>query len=584
MQFSRLAETFEAVEATTKRLEMTDLLVDLINQTSNEEIDKIVYLTIGELHPAYLGIELGIAVKLAIRSISQVLGKDEKEVERKYKQMGDLGKTVEQLLQETSQATLTKKPLTVERVYCTLDKIARAYGAGSQEEKIRLFANLLCDATPKEARYITRIVLGRMRLGVGGMTLLDAIAIAYTGGKEERAPIERAYNITSDIGYIARTLATGGIGAIKTIKVNLGRPIKPQMAERLKTLEEILEKMDGQCVAQYKYDGLRIQSHLSPQRVVLFSRRQENVTSQFPDIVRALKESVVATESILDGEAVPIDPNTGELMPFQAISQRRGRKYDIEQMAREIPVALCLFDILYKDGEDLTLHLYPERRRILRETVRTTDRIRIAEDIVSNNPQEIEAFFNKAIQDGTEGLICKSVQSDSVYEAGHRGWRWIKWKRSYRSELADTVDLVAVGAYAGRGRRAGTYGALLMAAYNPQKDEFFSVTKLGSGFTDEDLARLTELFEPHLIPKKHPRVNSKVEADFWFIPVKVFEITGDEITLSPVHTCGFAAIREGSGLAIRFPRLIKLRDDRTPEDATTVEEIIQIYKLQLKKI
>ncbi len=584
MQFSKLVETFEDVEATTKRLEMTDFLVDLINETPKEEIDKVVYLATGELYPAYLGIELGVAVKLAMRSISMVSGRKEEEIEANYKKVGDLGISVEELLEEKSQTTLAKKPLTVERVYSTLDGIARASGAGSQEEKIRLFANLLSDATSKEAKYITRMVLGRLRLGVGEMTLLDALAIAYTGGKEERVPIERAYNLTSDIGYVARTLAVGGIEAIKRTKVTFGRPIKPQMAERLKTLEEILDKLGGECVAQYKYDGLRMQSHLSSQEVVLFSRRQENITSQFPDIVQALKESVAVDECILDGEAVPIDPDTGDLMPFQVISQRRGRKYDVEQMAREVPVALCLFDILYKNGEDLTLLPYLDRRRILRETIRPTDRIKIAEDIVSDDVEEIEAFFNKAIQDGTEGLICKSVQSDSVYEAGHRGWRWIKWKRSYRSEMADTVDLVAIGAYAGRGRRAGTYGALLMAAYDPEKDQFSSVTKLGSGFTDEDLTRLTELFEPYLIPKKHPRVDSLAEADFWFVPAKVFEITGDEITLSPIHTCGFNAIREGSGLAIRFPRLIRFRDDRTPEDATTVKEILQMYELQLKKI
>ena len=584
MQFSILTEIFEAIEATTKRLEMTDLLVDLLRKTPKEEIDRVVYLTTGELHPAYLGIELGVAVKLAMRSISIVSGKDEEKIESSYKQTGDLGETVEQLLREKSQTTLAKEPLTLERVYTTLDRIAQASGTGSQEEKIRLLANLLSDSTPKEAKHITRMVLGRLRLGVGDMTLLDALAVAYAGRKEEREQIERAYNLTSDIGYVAKILAAGGREAINNVKVTFGRPIKPQMAERLKTLEEILEKMGGECVAQYKYDGLRIQSQISPKEVILFSRRQENVTDQFPDIVQALKESVTTDEVILDGEAVPTDPNTGELMPFQVISQRRGRKYDIEQMAREVPVALCLFDILYKDGEDLTLRPYLERRRILTETIHSTDRIRIAEDIISNDPKEIEAFFSKAIQEGTEGLICKSTAPDSVYEAGHRGWKWIKWKRSYRSEMTDTVDLVAIGAYAGRGRRAGTYGALLMAAYDPNKDQFFSVTKLGSGFNDRDLAHLPKIFEPYLVPNRHPRVDSIMDADFWFVPAKVFEVIGDEITLSPIHTCAFGAIREGSGLAIRFPRLIKSREDRAPEDATTVEEIVQIYNLQLKKI
>lgn len=579
-----MTDACEKVEATTKRLEMTELLVQLIKKTPPETIDKVVYLIIGELYPPFMGIELGIAEKLAIKAIGIVTGRPDSQVEQEYKKLGDLGKTVSALLGQKTQTTLTSEPLSVERVYETLEKIAHATGSGAQETKIKLLVSLLNDASPVEAKYITRMVLGKLRLGVADMTVLDALAVAYGGGKQFRESIERAYNVSSDIGYVARILATQGMEGIEHFKITFGRPVKPQLAERLSTLEEILEKLGGRCSAEYKYDGLRIQSQISPKGIQLFSRREESITSQFPDLVEALREAVTAKEAILDGECVPVDPNTGDLLPFQVVSQRRGRKYDIEKMMGEVPVVLFVFDLLYLNGEDLTLKPYPERREMLSKVVRRTDTIRIAENIVSGSAQEIESYFEKAVHEGTEGLICKSIGPDSVYEAGKRGWQWIKWKRSYRSEMTDTVDLVAVGAFAGRGKRAGSYGALLMAAYNEDEERFDTVCKLGSGFTDEDLAKLPGIFKPYQRSEPHPRVSSLMKPDVWFVPTKVLEIIGDEITLSPLHTCGFGAVREGSGLAIRFPRLVKFRDDRAPEDATTNKEILEMYNRQLKKV
>ena len=584
MLYDLLAQAFERIEQTTKRLEMTDLLVDLLRKTPKEEIDKVCFLCLGELHPPYLGIELGIAEKLAIRAISIASGWNEEDVVRDFKEAGDLGRTIEKILAEKSQRTLTNERLTVERVYGTLDKIARLSGKGTQEGKIRLLAGLLNDATPREAKYILRTVMGRLRLGIADMTLLDALAILYGGGKQSRPIIERAYNLSSDIGYVAKLVAYGGLEAAEKATVTVGRPIKPQMAERLKTLEEILGKLGGKCAAEYKYDGIRIQAHVSPERIVLFSRRQENITSQFPDLVKGLRQSVKARTAVLDGECVPVDPNTGDLLPFQVVSQRRGRKYDIQRMTEEVPVVLFLFDLLYVDGEDLTMRSYLERTSRLETVIQPSENVRLATRIISDDPSEIETFFQKAINDGTEGLVCKSVAENSFYEAGKRGWMWIKWKRSYRSEMADTVDLVVVGAFAGRGRRAGTYGALLMAAYNEEEDSFDTVCKLGSGFTDEDLANLPRRLEPFSVQEKHPRVNALLDPDVWFAPQVVMEVIGDEITLSPVHTCAYNVIRKGSGLAIRFPRLVRLREDRSPEDATTVSEIMELYRMQLKQV
>jgi len=583
MLFKTLVEHFEKLEATTSRLAMIDILVHLFRETPPDIMDKVVYLTLGEVYPPYVGLEIGLADKLVLRAISLATGIPDGRVEQEYKALGDSGLVAEKLLSVKRKAALFSQPLTVEKVYATLEKICRVSGEGAQDTKIKLFAGLLTDSTPKEAKYLSRIVSGKLRLGVAEMTILDALAVAYGGSRELRDTIERAYNMTSDIGLIAKTLAEGGVKAVENIKITIGRPIKPQLAERLSSLDEILEKLNGRCIAEYKYDGIRVQAHVADGKVILFSRRQENITEQFPDIVEALKKCVKASEAILDGEAVPIDPNTGELLPFQVVAQRR-RKYDIEKYAEEIPVTLFLFDILYLDGVDLTVKPYLERKKLLESVIEETDRVKLAQYIISGNPEEIESFFHKSIEEGTEGLICKSILPSSVYEAGKRGWQWIKWKRSYRSEMTDTVDLVVVGAFAGRGKRAGTYGALLMAAYNPDKDRFETVCKLGSGFTDEDLAKLPEMFKPYLINHKHPRVESNIEADYWFVPVIVAEVIGDEITLSPMHTCGFGAIKPKSGLAIRFPRLVKFREDKGPEDATTTAEIIEMYRMQLKTI
>jgi len=584
MLYEILSDTFGRIEETSKRLEMTAHLVELLRKSPPDEIDKVCYLSMGELHPPYLGIELGVAEKLAVRAISEASGKSPKEVTESYKASGDLGKTVEDFLKGKPQKTLSDRKLTVGRVYDTLDRIARASGKGTQETKIRLLSGIVNDATPQEAKYILRTVVGRLRLGIADMTLLDAFAIVYGKGKESRPDIERAYNLSSDIGHVARLLAQEGIEAVRNYRISLGRPIKPQMAERLKTLDEIMEKLGGRCAAEYKYDGLRIQAHVSPERIDLFSRRQEKITDQFPDVLKGLRKSIKAETAVLDGECVPVDPNTGDILPFQVVSQRRGRKYEIQRMTEEVPVVLFLFDALLIDGEDLTRNDYLSRTSRLSDVVKEGESVRIATRLISSSPAEVEAFFDKAINEGTEGLVCKSVAPDSAYEAGKRGWMWIKWKRSYRSEMADTVDLVVVGAFAGRGRRAGTYGALLMAAYNQAEGTFDTACKLGSGFTDEELFKLPKMLEPFVTPRRDPRINALLEPDIWVSPSIVLEVIGDEITLSPVHTCAFDSIRKGSGLAIRFPRLVKRRDDRGPEDATTVKELTDLYRMQLKQI
>ena len=286
----------------------------------------------------------------------------------------------------------------------------------------------------------------------------------------------------------------------------------------------------------------------------------------------------------MEAEAVAVDPETGEMKPFQELMHRR-RKYRIREAMEEQPITLFMFDVLYVDGKDLTLKPYPVRHRHLENVIEQTDHVKVAEYTIAEDPEQLELFFEKTVESGSEGIICKSVNEDSVYQAGARGWNWIKYKRDYRSEMTDTIDLVVVGALHGRGRRARTYGAFLLAAYDPDKDAFETVTKVGTGFTDADLEKLPNMLKKHQIAHRHPRVDSTIEMDVWFEPAVVIETRGAEITLSPIHTCAMNVIREASGLAIRFPRFTgKYRVDKSPEDATTTKEVVEMYRSQLKRI
>ncbi len=584
MLFSELVEFYERIEATTKRLEMTDILVELFKKTSPEIIDKVVYMTLGELYPPFVGIELGVAEKLALRALKAVTGASEKKIQELYGKLGDVGLVAEKLLTSKAQITLFIEPLTVERVYSSLEKIARTMGEGAIETKLQILVGILGSAQSKEAKYIMRMVTGTMRLGIADMTILDALAVAYGGSKEVRDVFERAYNISSDIGLVAKVAAEGGVKAIKEFKIRVGNPIRPMLAERLPTAEEILEKLDGKGLAEFKYDGERMQIHKRGEEIIIFSRRQENITAQYPDVVNYARNCIKAKEAIVECEVVAIDPETGEMLPFQELMHRR-RKYDIEEAIENYPVNMFFFDVLYADGEDLTSKPLLERREVLERIIDVNESVMLTESKLVKDPKELEVFFLKAVENGCEGVIVKSTSSESVYKAGARGWLWIKYKRSYVSKMVDTVDLVVVGAFYGRGKRRGKFGALLMAAYNPEEDVFESVCKVGSGFTDEDLAKLPEMLSPYISKDKPPRVDSNMQPDVWLKPAIVLEIIGDEITLSPIHTCYWGLVKEGAGLAIRFPRFTgRFRLDKSPEDATTSSEIKSMYERQLKKV
>lgn len=486
---------------------MTDLLVDLFRRTPEDLIEKVVYLTQGKLYPDFFGIEIGVAEKLALRTIAKATGHGEKEVEKDYQKSGDLGETAQSFLEKRAQVVLFREPLTVEVVYENLDKMARAAGPGSIDQKVRLLAGLLADATPKEAKYILRTVTGKLRLGIADMTVLDALAVAYTGDKANRPILERAYNLSSDLGAVAKAVAKEGLEGVKRFRITVGNPIRPMKAQRLPTVQEILEKLGGTGAAEYKLDGERLQVHKKGDRVTLFSRNLENISGHYPDALELSRTHIKAGEAVVECECVAVDPDTGELRPFQELMHRR-RKYGVEEAMKEYPVSLFMFDVLYADGEDYTQKPYTERRKTLEKIMVEDDQVKVVPNLVTGDLKALEGFFEESIQDGCEGLLIKDLQS--VYQAGSRGFSWIKWKREYRSELTDTIDLAVVGAFHGRGRRAGRYGAFLLAAYDEEADVFRTACKCGTGFTDEDLERFPRLLEPHRIPHVHGRVDSKL--------------------------------------------------------------------------
>jgi DNA ligase-1 len=579
-----MSEVYEKIEATTKRLEMTDLLVGFLKNTPKDMVDKVAYLTQGKIYPDFMGVEIGVAERLAVKALARASGAEESAIEDDLKRSGDIGESGRKFLGTKKQVTFFQQSLTVQRVYDTMDKMAKASGSGAVNQKLGLLAGLLSDASPREAKYILRTVTGNLRLGIADMTVLDALAIAFGGGKEAREDVERAYNICSDLGRVAKAIVEKGLDGVKKFEVSVGEPIRPMLAERLSSPEAILEKFGGKCAAEYKYDGERLQAHKRGNEVTLFSRRLENISRQYPDAVDLFKKYVKAENAILECECVAVDADTGEMRPFQELMHRR-RKYGVEEAIEEYPVSLFVFEALYVDGKDLTFSSYPVRRNALEKTISQSDRVKLANSVIAADVKELERFFLEAIEDGCEGLVCKSIAKDSVYQAGARGWLWIKYKRDYKSEMTDTVDLVVVGAFHGRGKRAGSYGAVLLAAYNPDNDTFETVTKCGTGFTDEDLVRLPKMLEKHVVKQKHSRVNSLLDADVWFEPVVVLEVLGAEFTLSPIHTCAMDSVRKGSGLAIRFPRFTgNYRIDKSAEDATTASEIVEMYGKQLKRI
>jgi DNA ligase-1 len=577
VQYRIVAEAYRDLEQATARLALIDRLAALLAQTPAELLATVCYLCQGLIAPEFAGVELGLAEKLAARAVATATGASAEQVLASLRQTGDLGQAAEQLL----AATAADRPATLQvtAVVDALHQIAKAEGQGSQGRKLELLVGLLAQATPLEARYLLRLVTGTLRLGVGTPTILDALATVHLGGRSARPALERAYNICCDLGLVATTLVSGGLAAVERLQVRPGNPVRAMLAQRLSDAAEILAKLGGRCAAEYKYDGVRVQAHRTADgEIELFTRRLDRVGNQFPDIVKLLQAGLGPREAILEGEVVAFDPASGELRPFQEVMFRR-RKHGIADAVRDVPVSLFCFELLYADGQDLTRLSYPERRARLAEAITPSARLRLSTAIHVSDTAALEAAFEQAVTDGCEGLLCKSLSPTAGYQAGARGWLWIKLKRDYRTELSDTVDLVVVGALAGRGRRRGMYGALLLAAYDPAADVFKTVCKVGTGFSDAELAALPQRLAPLARAERPARVDARQGADVWFEPAVVVEVLGAELTLSPNHTAAWGQIKQDAGLALRFPRFTgRWRDDKAPEDATTTQELVELYR------
>lgn len=575
-----LAQAYDNIENTSGTLDKIQLFSELLSRADSSEIGEIISLTMGKLHPDWKSQpEIGIAEKMAVQVVASAASVSEGDVKKILQKTGDIGSTAEHLLLESAQATLFAEDLTVDYVYDVLDQTANLSGSGSSKTKISKLVGLLTDAAPIEARYILRTVTGSLRLGLGDMGLIDALATAFTGSRDSRGEIENAFNVCSDLSRVASVLANHGIDAVRSIMTEVGVPIRMMAAKKLSTPSEIIEKAGGKALVENKYDGERVQIHKNGKEVILFSRRQEVITEQYPDVVHLVIEHVKADTCVMEGECVAIDPETGDMRPFQELMRRR-RKTEIEATRKEVPVAIFLFDILYLNGEDVTSESMLKRRDLLEKTIEVTDRVQLTTAELTEDPERLQEIFEESISSGHEGVIAKAVHKDSTYQAGSRSWLWIKLKASYTEGLADSADLVLVGAIHGRGKRAGLYGAFLAAVYDQNNDTYPTVCKIGTGFTDDVLVEFKERLDEFKIENKHAKVISDMNADVWFEPVKVIEVLGDEITKSPTHPAGRQYLKD-SGLAIRFPRFTgRWRDDKDPTQATTVDDLIEAFERQ----
>lgn len=571
--FRKLAEIFEKLEKTSSSLAMIDILADFFPKISPEEIKISAYLLRGEISPPYEGLEIGMADKMVMRAIAKSANIEIGKIKDLFNKTGDLGLVVESL-KSYDVGHRKIDGLSIEEVFEGLVEIAKTTGAGSQEKKLNLLEDLLAKTSGLEAKYIIRAILGTLRLGVGEMIFLYGLAKAF-GNKKQKEVLEYAYNVLSDLGEVGRLVAGKGIGKIGEIKPKVGVPIRMMSANRIQDLKEVKKHIFGRVSVEDKYDGERIQAHIRKTgKTVLFSRRQENITHQYPDIIKGLRKSFKGKEAIVEGEVVAYDEKKDELLPFQILMSRR-RKHKIEEYAEKIPARFFLFDLLYLDGKNFLPKIFKERREAIERMFREIGPIRFGRSAVVEELEGIEAYFADAVQRGNEGVMIKDW--GGIYQAGSRGWLWIKFKKDYQKGLTDTFDLAVVGAIYGAGRRAGTYGSLLAAAYDPKTNEYYSFTKVGAGLTDDNLAKLPRMFEKYRLKEKSKLVETEMECDLWFEPKIVMEISGADITVSPVHSAAKEKIKTG-GLALRFPRFLRWREDKSAEESTTVKEIYELYK------
>jgi DNA ligase 1 len=579
MKFSVVANCFEHIEQETARTAITVLLADLFKKTDPQEARIIANIALGQLHPPYIGTQFNIAEKNVVKALAQVLSLPEKEVSTYAKQLGDLGLVVQE------GHTRQTSSLSVEQVYVSLQSLEELEGAGSQEEKINTLANLIANVDAISAKYIIRIILGKLRLGFSDMTIIDALSWMAVGDKSVRAIIENAYNICVDIGLIAQTMKEKGVDGLAHMQITVGIPIRPAGAERLPTAQAIIDKI-GPCVAQPKLDGFRLQIHIHKDankkvQVHFFSRNLIDMSHMFPDLTKIMSELPVK-ELICEGEAIVYDANTDTFLPFQETVKRK-RKHDIEQFMQELPLRVYLFDILYYNGTVLLTLGHEQRRAYLAQLLakNTNTSIQLIEEEAIDSAAALNTYFAKTVAIGLEGLVVK--RPDAPYQPGKRNFNWIKLKRQEEGHLEDTVDTVILGYYAGEGKRAQFgVGAFLVGVYSGDNDCFETIAKIGTGLSDQQWKELKKKCDARAVDHKPKNVRCEKELypDVWVYPEIVCAIRADEITISPLHTAGKKD--DTLGYALRFPRFIDYRVDKSAQEATTVSEIVRLYEDQFK--
>jgi DNA ligase-1 len=564
MSFKELASYLEKLEKTSSRLEITRILTELFKVSSASEIDKVVYLSLGVLAPNYEGVLLNLAEKMMIRTLAVAYQKTPSEVIGLFKKIGDIGSVAQELAQYRVHST----KYTVTDVYEKLLEIAKNSGEGSQDAKIEKMADLLKALDPLSARFVSRIPVGRLRLGFSEKTVIDALA---KSDKEVEIEIETAYNIRPDIGYIARLVKEGNL---KSAKPQIGVPVVPMLAARLNSVTEMIKKM-GEVSVEPKFDGLRIFIHYRKKDnlIKIFTRNMNSIDiNTFPELL-SVGKFIKADEVILDSEAVGVDPKRAMFLDFQKTIQRR-RKHEIAKNATEIPLQFQVFDILLVNGRSMIGEPYIKRRAELEKAVVSGSLLRIDEDTITKDPEVIKKMHQKYLKMGLEGVVVK--KANAGYVSGRTGWNWVKMKEEEGKEgrLADTVDCVIMGYTVGKGKRVG-FGVGQFLAGIADGDKFKTVTKVGTGLTDEQFRELKKRLSKLQVkgkPKEY-EVNKDLYPDFWVEPEVLVELAADEITVSPKHT---------AGLALRFPRLIQFRDDKSAKDATTFAELHDLFKLQKK--
>jgi DNA ligase 1 len=573
MRLRTFAESLTRLESVRSRIATVRIVAELLGDAGPESVEPLVYLLQGQLRPPYEGVEVGVGAKLLVRVLAEAYGTTAATVSGRFRKAGDLGLVAERLAPAGRHTVLT-----VAQAYRTMLEAAKPAGAGSIERKIGLLAALLRRATATEAKYLVRVLQGRLRLGVGDQTILEATAVGALGDGRKKPVVEHAYNVRSDLGAVVRLAFTGGERALARMGPRPGVPVRPALAQRLRSATEIVERM-GTVQVEPKYDGFRLQLHRDGRRVWAFSRRLENVTGMFPELTDGLRRQLKARRAIIEGEAVVYNRESGAFLPFQ-VTMTRKRKTGIAEAAERYPLRLFAFDLLYADGRNYLPRPQRERSRRLAQLLRFTaaDPLAVTDALTTSRARDLEAYFNRMLRQGLEGIVAK--RPDAPYHAGARKYTWVKLKRAYQQKLRDTVDVVIVGYLAGRGKRAALgIGSLLGAVYDPAHDRFRTVAKIGSGPSERQWRELRALLDGQAAASKPHRVDSRLTPDVWVEPKYVVEVLADEVTRSPFHTCG----KSGSapGYALRFPRMLDgVRTDKAPEDATTEKEILDLAALQ----